>query len=268
MVAMRGANKQRGFTIIEVSLFLAITGLMIATLVFGMQRMISQVRFNDSINSLTAYMQSQYEEVRSGINPRDVGVNICNTSSTESAPGSTNCLLIGKVLHFNQSSSVVETAYVVAKNVPALEELSGLSDQAALLKTTLVAETSETTQDIQWGATFERGTTYGSAASFSPTDVNTLAIMRSPISSQVMVFAFNAPDDSAFNDLKAKLAGAGDAVDTLNQSSVYLIKSPEAYGLRSAGICVEPGSVGSSVHSVMPLGLTANNAEIVAACGK
>lgn len=253
---MSGAKKQRGFTIIEVTLFLAISSLLLATLVFGMQRMVSQVRFNDSINSLTAYVQAQYEEVRSGVNPRGIG-DVCG-GGADSAPGTTKCLLIGKVMQFSLGSSNVQTSYVVASDTTGVTEKD--SDHQALLHSKLqVISTGQETYEIQWGATFEKGRIFTGTTA----DVDTIAILRSPVSSQILVYTYKSgkPITDAIN-------GTGNGAGTLNQQSAYLIKSAEAFGARGAGVCVDPGNISSAVHSVMPLEINSTDAQIGAACAK
>lgn len=265
MVAMN-REKQRGFTIIEVSLFLSLSALLLATLIFGMQRMVSQARFEDSVNSLTSFIQSQYEEARSGINPRSVGDidAACNGAvGVASAPGTSNCLLIGKVLHFNQDSSDVRTSYAIATTVPD----SSLSDQAALEASNLIEpDVGQQTYEIQWGAEFTMGRLLNPPTGLPATasEVDTIAILRSPVSSQVLVYLYK---DSA-QPLSQKIAGpTGAGAGVLNQQGVFVIESMEAYSLRNAGICIDAGNISTAVHSIMPIDTT-NNETMVAACAR
>ncbi|MBR3336275.1 MAG: type II secretion system protein, partial [Bacillus sp. (in: Bacteria)] len=54
---------RRGFTLIEVSIFLAITGLLFAMVVIGVQNSISQQRFNDVVQNYVEFLRSIYAGV-------------------------------------------------------------------------------------------------------------------------------------------------------------------------------------------------------------
>lgn len=54
---------KRGFTLIEVALFLAITGALFAGVTVGVQNSISQQRNNDSVQSFIEFLRSVYSEV-------------------------------------------------------------------------------------------------------------------------------------------------------------------------------------------------------------
>jgi type II secretory pathway pseudopilin PulG len=86
---------QDGFTIIEVLMFVAISGALLALMVFAVYRMIDNSRFSDTINSATSFVQTQYEEARSGVRPSSEG--ICNGDG-ENDIGRSNCLLLGKAI--------------------------------------------------------------------------------------------------------------------------------------------------------------------------
>ncbi|HEU4715394.1 MAG TPA: prepilin-type N-terminal cleavage/methylation domain-containing protein, partial [Candidatus Saccharimonadales bacterium] len=66
-----GAKTQNGFTIIEVMLFLAITGMLAAAILVGSGVAIGQQRYRDSVSSLQSYIQQQYNKVINVTNDRD-----------------------------------------------------------------------------------------------------------------------------------------------------------------------------------------------------
>ncbi len=65
------ASTQRGFTIIEVILFLAISGLLLGVAIASVNANINNSRFNDAVRSTTSYLQGQYSEVAAGQSDRD-----------------------------------------------------------------------------------------------------------------------------------------------------------------------------------------------------
>ena len=52
-----------GFTLIEVSLFLAITGLLFLGVTLGVQNSIYQQRYNDAVQSFANFLGNIYDEV-------------------------------------------------------------------------------------------------------------------------------------------------------------------------------------------------------------
>lgn len=53
---------KKGFTLIEVALFLAITGALFAAITVGVQHSISQQRFNDAVQNFTEFLRNVYAE--------------------------------------------------------------------------------------------------------------------------------------------------------------------------------------------------------------
>ncbi|PLS80864.1 hypothetical protein CYG49_03820, partial [Candidatus Saccharibacteria bacterium] len=113
-------RSEGGFTIIEVVIFLAITGLMLSVALVGTGSVIRNVRFTDSIRSFESYVQGQYDETLNGVNPR-TGVETCNNSEVQlpvsligTKPGTSDtCLLLGKYLYLTHDSNEIKTFYVV-----------------------------------------------------------------------------------------------------------------------------------------------------------
>jgi type II secretory pathway pseudopilin PulG len=95
---------QEGFTILEVIMFIAISGALLALMVFAVYRMLDNSRFSDTITSAASFVQTQYEEARSGVRPD--GTGICETNADI---GRSDCLLLGKAIVFREGSSGSET---------------------------------------------------------------------------------------------------------------------------------------------------------------
>ncbi|MBR6505866.1 prepilin-type N-terminal cleavage/methylation domain-containing protein [Candidatus Saccharibacteria bacterium] len=63
-------HKRKGFTLIEIMLFLAITSLLFVGIIVGTNNSIAQQRFNDSVQNFAELLKSVYSEVS---NPQSVG---------------------------------------------------------------------------------------------------------------------------------------------------------------------------------------------------
>lgn len=81
--------KRHGFTLIEVSLFLAISGLLLIGIIAGTQSSISAQRFKDSVQNFAEFLRSVYSEVN---NPQNTGTNM----------GRSDYAIYGRLISFGQ----------------------------------------------------------------------------------------------------------------------------------------------------------------------
>ena len=88
---------QPGFTIIEVMLFLAISGVMAIGLMAGMGAAISSQQYRDSVQSYADYLRGQYSKVVAVENegPRDSGA-VCPLTGSVTDRGRSNCVIVGR----------------------------------------------------------------------------------------------------------------------------------------------------------------------------
>lgn len=106
-----------GFTIIEVILFLAVTGALFAALMIGASVNITQQRYLDSVRSYKALLQDQYSEV---INTRNEAVSDwrCGGDGDGSIEqvgprdtrGTSRCVLLGRAIQITEGSDGREVA--------------------------------------------------------------------------------------------------------------------------------------------------------------
>lgn len=113
-----GMNKQNGFTVIEVLLFLAITGLMAMALLGGWTTMINTQRYKDSVKTLQSFIQQQYNLVYNVQNGRSAETGCVigadgpmfvgedDDSETPRPQGQTNCVIMGRYIYISQGASV------------------------------------------------------------------------------------------------------------------------------------------------------------------
>ena len=80
---------RRGFTLIEVSLFLAITGVVFVGIAVGTQNSIFQQRYNDSVQNFAEFLRTVYSQVK----------NVQNSESK----GNTKKAIYGKLVTFGES---------------------------------------------------------------------------------------------------------------------------------------------------------------------
>lgn len=107
------SESQAGFTVIEVMLFVAISGLMMAGLLIGTGTSIARQRYKDSVTTLHSNVQQVYEEVAAPHNDRVAAVSGCGGSVVA---GASDCVLLGKLLVLNKDDM---TYYDVIGTEPA-----------------------------------------------------------------------------------------------------------------------------------------------------
>ncbi len=84
-------RSRRGFTLIEVSLFLAISGLLLVGVIAGTQSSIVSQRFKDSVQNYVEFLRSVYSEVNNPQSPAD---------------GRSDYVIYGRLVSFGQNVSL------------------------------------------------------------------------------------------------------------------------------------------------------------------
>lgn len=178
-------TNQRGFTIIEVLLFLSISGLMFVALMAGVSTNINQQRYRDSVNSLGSTLQQQYNEVTHTRNDRDgnwrCSAGLVEQSFTEGeARGTSSCVLLGRYIRALDGGTRLEIGNVVGTEPSPGGSLQG--DSAALRAyQPRLSSFEQTEYTPEWGVVLRDADSR--PASF------TVMILRSPTSGLVRTFA-------------------------------------------------------------------------------
>lgn len=183
------ARNETGFTIVEVVLFLAITGLLTIGILVGSGVAISQQRYRDSVNSLKSFIQDQYSDVTNVVNARnnqwrcDANGNVIETSGADAqARGTSNCVLLGRYITINENGTLLTASNVVGYRTPDAEQASNdiveLQDNYNLQ----VSPLDQEEQEVKWGSQVVQAES-GTPMPFS------MLILRSPLSGSIMTFA-------------------------------------------------------------------------------
>jgi len=177
-----------GFTIIEVMLFLAVTGLLAASILVGSGVAIGQQRYGDSVNSLKSYIQQQYSEVANVANDRDKAWT-CNSSAaiTQTDPsggqprGTSDCVILGRFITIDQTGTQLTTSNVIGfRKAGATDQSSDIAELATNYKLS-ASPISQETQEVSWSAQVVKPKTA------TPMPLSIL-ILRSPLSGTVLTF--------------------------------------------------------------------------------
>lgn len=181
-------KRQRGFTIIEIMLFLAVTGALTVGILASAGVSIGQQRYRDSVNSLKSFLQQQYSDVTNVINDRGQDW-ACNASASVSETGAgsgqnrgtSDCVMLGRFITVNDTGTVLTAANIVGYQAsgatPATSDLLELQTNYKLS----ISPINQSTQDVNWGARVVKAGT-ADAMSFS------MLVVRSPLSGSLITF--------------------------------------------------------------------------------
>lgn len=204
-----GTKTASGFTIIEVMLFLAVTGALAAGILVGSGVAIGQQRYRDSVNSLKSLIQSQYNETANVVNGRS-GSESCDNNAVLASPnpvvtpqprGTTDCLLMGRLLTISNGTDITIANVVGYRTADTSVAPLGTSDVAELKNYNLnTSPIDQETNTIEWSA---RAVTPHSTAA----EPLSLLIVHSPLSGSVLTFTSTSSPPPTLNQLVIDSAG-------------------------------------------------------------
>jgi prepilin-type N-terminal cleavage/methylation domain-containing protein len=218
-----GAHRQKGFTIIETMLVLAITGMLVAGVFVGIGTSINVQRYRDSVQTLKNLLQTQYSEVTNVRNDRNNAWScgaLADTSDTGTVNrGQSDCVLLGRLVTINRSD--ITTYSVVGRKLNSAATSGDIASlrQNYVLNVSLVEVVEGS---LEWGAEIAWPVSgYGARSSTSPREIAILYI-RSPDSGQVYTFTSDqAPDPPTPQSLQTMLL-AGSTIPGRGQRTICI----------------------------------------------
>lgn len=224
---------ERGFTIIEVILFLAITGGLFAALMMGVSVGVTQQRYLDSVRSYKALLQDQYV---AAVNTRNEDINTvkCNASGDGSLEsdetnqsyrnpvrGASKCVILGRAIQIVQKPGgtlvAPATTEIITSSVTGYDSgvTTGSDKEAIASYQPKVALFDRQTASINWDGKLTQAERRDQAG----LSTAVVLILRSPISGSIVVYASGTPVNSS-GDLSQIFDGDGSQNLTLVKSCV------------------------------------------------
>ncbi len=211
-------NKQAGFTIIEVSLFFAVSGLLLVSILTGISLVVQQQRFTDSVNGTQSFLQQQYNESQITINNRTT--NQCGDAESR---GASECLVIGKVIDLGEGTgdeSVIKSYPVIVNEeqvsvqdnaVPFVDVLNQASVQTKVLKNSA----DEQNYIVPWGTKLDTiMDSGGQPVTTGASPIRYIMIVRSPLNGVISTFKLNfQPSDELFS--------SGDSLSLTDKVAIF-----------------------------------------------
>lgn len=183
-----GIKTNNGFTIIEVMLFLAVTGALTITILAGAGVSITQQRYRDSVNSLKSVIQDQYAEVSNVVNDRNqdwtctTAGNVLSVEAAAGQPrGTSDCVVLGRIVTVNETGTTLTSSNVIGYRTPgAAVGASDLDELKSNYAMTISPVNPETTE-MGWGSQIVK-------AKSTNAQPLSMMIIRSPLSGALITF--------------------------------------------------------------------------------
>ncbi len=186
---MRFSN-QKGFTIIEVILFLALSSLFLAVAFVGIRGRTANVQFTDSMRSLQSFLVSEQNKVLNGVNSSATAPSGCGNAG--SATGESNeCILIGRVVSFGKNASNLSdvSINVLYGSKPTSSALSTEDDDTLINKSTPRTDATTGSYSISWGTDFILTKSFNAGVAGN---YDRIGWLRSPSSTRIIPIAYQA----------------------------------------------------------------------------
>lgn len=192
---MKG-HSSRGFTVIEVVLFLGITGLLAMMTFIGTGSSINVQRYRDSVMSLKSFLQQQYSDVANIENYHGSSDSACS-GITAASRGQSDCVILGRYIANNGLNGLV------VKNVVGIDnsiDASNIKDSLHNFNTSLSSvSSSDGDYKLTWGAELNKVSGPNFTTNFA------VLIIRSPLSGAITTFISQenpSPSSNTLNPLE------------------------------------------------------------------
>lgn len=244
-----GTRVDSGFTIIETTLFLAVTGLLILLIVAGTGSGINAQRYRDSVENFKSLLQQQYASLSSVQNSRGDELSCGPSAVAESVDGASQtrgqseCVLVGKYMRIDRTD-------IRIYNVLAYQIGSSQTDDIDSMRLDYVMNASELgaeRRQVEWGSqiAWAQAGDIDQNANTTPRTMGILFI-RSPASGQVYTFTTDTitPLDNITPQYFSETI-AGEFDDGVGQADRYIcIESGGLATTGAMGIYIAPYAAG------------------------
>lgn len=237
-------QQSAGFTLVELTLFLALSSLLFLVAIIGTGNSIRSSRFTDSSRSLHAYIQKQYDNILNGVNSR-LGQERCAGGSVDisntQAPGTSNCLLLGRLITIKPNTSIIQSFDIVGTE-PLAPDYSKPDETLIYdFQPIAVRNSGVDTYQIPWGAEI-----VGTEREIDSVAVDVFAMIRSPKSSRIISYTFKEPltaysltneinpsDASKRNNIVSCLASDPGGCNATTKAANFCLQSADRIGILS-----------------------------------
>lgn len=190
-----------GFTVIEVILFLAITGLLFAGIMAVITGTVNRTRYETAVQETLDSIQGEYSKILNVKNDREkpyvCSTSVIQESSRGTSRGRTQCSVVGRLLRTSRDAKVITAYPVYARaDITSTAVRSILTDASKTENEKLLALRLSTAPDqseqvkLEWGVSLHRPGNKSRPYVFSA------LIVRMPFSSSIRTYTSGNPNES------------------------------------------------------------------------
>ena len=174
-------NAKKGFTLVEVALFLALSGILVAGVISGTNRSLARQRYNNSVETFKDFISNIYSQV-------------LYTQTTRPEPGRSEQAIYGKLITFGENEDPTVHTYTVVGKVLSSKDISNIGHLTTIEALDYVGVTlyddsgeliDEKTYDPKWGTSIEHDSDIESSDKKLELAV---LIARSPVSGAISTY--------------------------------------------------------------------------------
>ena len=239
-------RRESGFTIIETSLVLAVTGLIIAVVLAGIGNSLNHQRYTDAVNQAVDFFRGQYTQTTSVMNnrPADESCSALGVSVAASpmSRGASDCLLLGQVIRSSNGQDIT-VSQLLALHDPSDDTNVASASDADILSASQLEEGSKVDEySLEWGARLLAPSSKD-AAKF------TLVVLRVPVSGTVRTYSSVSDTIPVADLVRSPDASADDLRVCVDQSGFF-----GGVGVSPVGIAIDKGANNTTGVKIIPSG--------------
>lgn len=183
-----GTSRQSGFTVIEVMLFLGVTGGLFAALLVGMNTGIAQQRYKEAVVDYSSHLQDQYSLATTVLNSRSntytcVDGTIAPSDGVGDVRGASPCVILGRAVEMTENGTVIKTSLVIGQEPTgnsAVDDITVLRNYQPKIVSAI--DQTVTERELDWATSAKVVGENGHSQA-------AMLVLRSPASGLTRVFA-------------------------------------------------------------------------------
>jgi len=241
-----GTRFKQGFTIIETMLVLAVTGVLIATLLVGIGSSINVQRYKDSVTSFKNLLQSEYSKVNNVTNDHPTNeTETCGAGAVAQqnvggvAPGQSDCVLMGRYL--SVVNDTISQATVLGYQKSNTATTNDVFDVATNYDLGISADSIEAST-LEWGAQI--------AWPASGVDTAPSTVTPAPPNRSIAILFIRSPSSGTTYTFTSNTVYDIKSITSANLIAMMVTPSPlTIIGQSQRFLCIDPspGSTGLTV---------------------
>lgn len=238
-------QRESGFTIIETTLVLAITGLIVAVILAGIGNSLNHQRYTDAVNQAVDFIRGQYTVGANTQNDRSntercttAGIQDTGAATTGTPLGTSDCLLVGTIMRTNGTDGKSVSVYQVVALADPGDSMSGSTDTELLAASQLTQGNRLQTYQPEWDTRFLNPDP-AEPAQF------TILVVRTPVSGTMRTYSSDSGSTSIADLLNSPQEDRKLCID---QTGFF------GMGIQPMGILIVRGTANTTGVQVLPSG--------------